>query len=226
MRLAGSPASPGLLARLASLAAAVALAGCSLALDPDDLRAELLVTRDGQDTGDTTADTTTSTDSTTSTATTDTSTTTATDSSTTDVDDATDTTTRALIVRWSGQDPSTCTLVYRKDLTGCPKACPDAEGWTLVIDASESTGIGAFNWRFAATNNYGVTPTQAVGPRVTLTVTPPDCALLAGADVGPGSIAVELATDGGAFAPQPAIRWGVLNISGLTCDSPNDCPDP
>jgi len=217
-------------------ALALALGGCSLVLDPDDLTAELLVTRDGQDAtalDTTTLDTTTPDDTTLDdtaspldTAPGDTADTTTTDTNAATDADTPDTPASELVLRWSGQPPGTCTLAFRKNLTNCPVSCPDGKGWTIVVDASESTGIGAFQWRFGATDGYGVSPRQAVGPRVTLTVTEPDCALLAGADMSPGSIAVELATDGGGFVPLSPIRWSIQYISGLSCSSPGDCPAP
>ena len=187
--------------------AALALGGCSLVLDPDELRAELAT-----DVADT-VDATTPDDTT--------------DSAETVVETAPETVTTEIVVHYSGEAPTTCTFDYQvQPVTSCPKSCPNGAGWRVVVDASQSVGVGAFNWRFAATDGYSVKPTQASGPRVTWTIELPDCALLAGAEMGPGSIAVELATDGGTFLPRSAIRWSVRSVSAASCTSEGDCPGP
>ena len=219
------------LSRLVAAASALVLGACSLVLDPDDLRAKraldadtkVVDTSDASDASDTieldTADTIEL----------DTADATELDTADTVTDTGEPDTTipREVIVHYSGEAPLSCTFDYKViPITNCPSSCPDNKGWNVVVDASDSTGVGAFNWRFGATDGYSVNPTQASGPRVTLTIGLPSCELIAGAGMGPGSIAVELSTDGGAFEPRSAIRWAVRSVSASACTSQGFCPEP
>lgn len=123
---------------------------------------------------------------------------------------------RRLVVRHSGE--SGCTLEYRS-LLNCPTAC----AWTLVVDASESVGYGAFAWRFSATNSYRVSPSAASGARVTLTLDTPECGLTP-PTVGPGKVIAEVSADGGGYAIAASIDFAVQQVS--SCGDDDLCPAP
>lgn len=123
---------------------------------------------------------------------------------------------RRLVVRHSGE--SGCTLEYRS-LLNCPTAC----AWTLVVDASESVGYGAFAWRFSATNSYRVSPSAASGARVTIEVDTPECGLTP-PTVGPGKVIAEVSADGGGYAIAASIDFAVQQVS--SCGDDDLCPAP
>lgn len=135
---------------------------------------------------------------------------------TADTPDVADVPERRLVVRHSGE--SGCTLEYRS-LLGCPTAC----AWTLVVDASESVGYGAFAWRFSATNSYRVSPSAASGARVTLTLDTPECGLNP-PTVGPGKVIAEVSADGGGYVIAATIDFAVQQVS--SCGDDDLCPAP
>jgi len=219
-----------LLKRLATLALA-ALPACSLVLDPDELTAELARDASDTDTADAppieTNDTSDPDTSDPDTSDPDTSDPDTSDPDTTPADVAPDAAEPVVVVRYSGGSPPSCTLDYKLQLvTNCAQPCPNGATWTLVVDASESTGVDTFAWRFGATDGYGVSPTTASSARVDLTLTPPDCEIVAGSGMGPGSIAIELSVNGGDYEPLSPLRWSVRSVAAAACTSQGNCPAP
>ncbi|MFO0751072.1 MAG: hypothetical protein U1F43_36165 [Myxococcota bacterium] len=227
-------------ARGAALAALL-LGGCSLTLDPDDLRAELAAdAKDGATTDvaasdgsadsladvapDTTEVASVETDTSVVADTNDIADTTAVADSEAEVDTGP---TQEIVLHYSGDGPDGCNLEYQVViLTQCPQTCPAKGGWHLVVDASDSLGVGTFSWRFAATNLYTVTPTLASGARVELEVDVPGCELLSGTTVGPGAITVELSVDGGPYQQQRSLHWTTSSVPAASCHREGVCPAP
>jgi hypothetical protein len=186
---------------LLKLMPALLLGACSLVTDSDELRfpeGGADTTADSTDTGrpDTAADTTVPPD--------------------TAQPDTADVPEKRLVVRHSGENG--CTLEYRS-LLNCPTAC----AWTLVVDASESVGHGAFAWRFSATNSYRVSPSSASGARVTIEVDTPECGLTP-PTVGPGKVIAELSADGGPYVIGASIDFAVQQVT--SCGDDDLCPAP
>lgn len=127
---------------------------------------------------------------------------------------------RNIVIAHSGM--VACTLDFRIGITQCPETCGTG-GWTYVIDASASTGVGAFAWTFEATGGFVVTPRDASGARVSLTIDTPEC-LIGGTNVKPFSIVARLSVDGGPANPVnlPPISVGQVT----TCSGQGSCPDP
>ncbi len=194
--------------------AATAIAGCSIALDPDQLDAqrqaaevepdvavEAEVEFDAQDsvavdTADTAppADTTPPADT-------------------------------GLVVDVQYQGQGGCTLDYKvAQITSCPETCPSG-GWSLVFDASGTAGTHTFAWRFSATDNYRIATRNLSGARVTAQIDVPSCELLAGAAVGPAKVLAELSVDGDAYALVATLDFSVRQVT--TCGGGSgDCPGP
>lgn len=196
---------------------AMAGAGCSLVLDPSDLTADRL---DGQsDTLDgdgdaTTADTAPLTDSAAGDTTTP-------DTVTVDTSEPGP----HVVIKASGVGG--CELDYHSVLvTGCPETCPDKGGWTLVFDATASTGVTGFDWRFSATEMYDVQPKSATGGRVEITLDVPGCELLHGATIGSASVYATLTINGDADATYPAqLDFSVRQVSGCATTQ-GTCAEP
>ena len=202
-------------ASLCAWIAATASAGCSIALDPDQLDAqrqaadveagvEAEVEAEVEAHDATTGD----------------------EADTTPPADSTPPADTGLVVdvKYQGQGGG-CVLDYKiAPLTSCPETCPSG-GWSLVFDASGTAGTHTFAWRFLATDNYGIEPRNASGARVTVDVDVPSCALLAGAAVGPAKVLAELSVDGGPYALVATLDFSVRQVT--TCGGgAGDCPGP
>lgn len=212
---------------VAITASLLSTAGCSLVLDADDLKAEHL-----DISGDTvgTADTVRPADSTTPTDTAAPPTDATAPSDTTAVEDTTgpaDTAAPApvLVIKKSGVGG--CQLDYHSVIvTGCPETCPDKGGWTLVFDASASTGVTSFDWRFSATEMYDVQPKTATGGRVEITLDVPGCELLQGATIGSATIYATLIPNGDEAAKTTAQLDFVVRQVTSCGSTQGTCPDP
>lgn len=111
---------------------------------------------------------------------------------------------------------------YLQFLTGCPKTC----GWQIALDATESTGVQSFTWRFSATNGYTVSPETASGPSPTVNVGFPSCTLLGGNDVGPARVLIEVRLNGGPFEIVSTVDFGVRMVSSCPSSGQGACPLP
>jgi hypothetical protein len=198
----------------ASLCAWIAAtAGCSIALDPDQIDAQRLAAEvevevevdEGLEAQDSVA------------------------SDAADTTPPTDTTppgdTGLVVdVQYQGQGGA-CTLDYKvAPITSCPETCPSG-GWALVFDASGTAGTHTFVWRFSATDNYRIATRNLAGARVTVQVDVPTCELLAGAAVGPAKVLAELSVDGEAYDLVATLDFSVRQVTTCGLDS-GDCAGP
>jgi hypothetical protein len=126
---------------------------------------------------------------------------------------------KQIVVEHSGM--VACTFDYHLSLTQCPETC--APGWTYVVDASHSTGVGAFSWTFEATGGFRITPSHASGARVVLSIDTPDC-LVGGTNMRPFTVIARLATDGGTPELIELPQIGVGQV--IMCSGEGSCPDP
>jgi hypothetical protein len=177
-------------------------AGCSFVLDPDELHATL------SDGGDLDANDADATDA----------------EGDLDSDAASDTSDvpvgPAIVVRHSGAN--TCTFDFARSPTQCPITCPSA-GWTYVVDASDSVGVGTFAWTFEVTGGYVLDKRSAAGPRVSLVISLPEC-LIGGGDVRPFTLIARLSVDGG---DAQLVELPVISVASVTtCGVPSGCAAP
>jgi|GEM_PF-1780084 len=123
-----------------------------------------------------------------------------------------------------------CELDYKTqflDLTACPRTCPEVGGWTLVFDATQSTGVTSFDWDFEVTNQYKVTPESASSGRVEVNLDVPSCDLFSGSSLGSASIYATLYVNGDTVTEYSAkLDFSVRYLSSTCGATQGDCPDP
>jgi len=209
------------LLRLALAATAVLASGCSLVLDPNDLTAAQrdisgdIFNPDASDAADTKVADTAPVDTT---APADT----APPADTSPVDTASPG--PQVVIHASGVGG--CELDYSTVIvTECPETCPSKGGWKLIFDATASTGVTSFDWKFSATESYDVEPKSATGGRVEVTLDVPSCALLQGATLGSATIYATLTVNGGPTQYDARIDFSVRHVSSCgttrgSCASP------
>lgn len=127
----------------------------------------------------------------------------------------------AIVVRHSGAN--SCTFDFARSPTQCPISCPSA-GWTYVVDASDSSGVGTFAWTFEVTGGYVLDKRSAAGPRVSLVISLPEC-LIGGGDVRPFTLIARLSVDGG---DAELVELPMISVASVTScdDAPSGCAAP
>jgi len=209
--------------RFIGVVLAIVSTACSLTLDPDELHAQLK-TADATSTtevvdstsGDTVGDTTTTPPDSTSTTT------------DTAIEEEATGPQPNIVFHYSGEDGGCDLNFYFFVATGCPMVCGLSQDWTLAIDASNSTNVDDFKWKFRGNDGYIVSPNTGSGARVdNIKLSLPACAVGNVPEVGDSEVTVDLSIDGGhTYDRHFAIPFTVNQQGSPTCSDAGVCAAP